>query len=415
MGTGPCTQADKYNTRSGPRLHDWTGSAARNRHAAPCRVLHLGLTGARVSVHWIPSNERVLALEDDIHDVFAVHEVEARSGGEVVVFTGQFLRSPELVFSHITERFKRRGYVPLLRQENGRDVLVAYPAPAVAAHHRPALHVALFAVTVVTTLVAGTFQYLMTARPGLDPLAALRAVPAHWTHGIPFAAALLGILGVHEFGHYFVARRYRLDVSLPYFIPFPNPFTGTMGAVIRIQSPFESRRALFDVGIAGPLAGLMVAVPVIWAGFSRYDLAPVAEALFTRPLLYQWLERAAVGPLAAGQQVALESNPLLMAGWWGLLITALNLVPVSQLDGGHIAYALFGRFHRWVARGVFGLAAVATLLNPGYIVMLALVFMMGIQHPPALNDLTPIGTPRKLLGLATLLLFLTLVTLQPFR
>jgi len=370
-----------------------------------------------VQAQWISSNDRVLALEDDLHDVFAIHEVASRGGGQVVIFTGQFLRSPELVYSQITDSFRRLGYVPLLRQENGRDVLVAYPAPAAGARPRPMVNLVLFVLTVLCTLTAGTLQYLVAADPaavGLVPL--LARVPANWVHGLPFTLALLGILGVHEFGHYFVARHYGLDVSLPYFIPFPlNPFTGTLGAVIRIQSPFESRRELFDVGIAGPLAGLVVAVPVIMLGLTQAHLARAEDALFNRPLLFQWLERLIAGPLPPGMGVDLESNALLMAGWWGLLITALNLLPVSQLDGGHIAYALFGRYHRQVAWSVFALAILATLMNPGYIVMVVLVFFLGIEHPPALNDLTPIGTPRKVLGLATLLGLATIVTLQPFR
>jgi Zn-dependent protease len=370
-----------------------------------------------LSVHWIPSNERVLALEDGIHEVFAIHEVASRGGGQVFVFTGQFLRSPELAYNQITERFRNLGYVPLLRHESGRDVVVAYPAPAVAAPPRKAINLVLFLATVVCVLASGTLQYLMVAQPMVEDLMVLvRQIPANWVHGIPFAAALLGILGVHEFGHYFLARHHRLDVSLPYFIPFPfNPFTGTLGAVIRIQSPFESRKALFDVGIAGPLAGLAVALPVLVLGLTQAKLAPVGEALFNRPLLFQWLERLVTGPHPPGMQVDLESNPLLMAAWWGLLITALNLVPVSQLDGGHIAAALFGRYSRYVAWAVFGLALAVTFFNPGYIVMLVLIFLMGVTHPPALNDLTPVGTPRKVLGIATFALLATIVTLRPFN
>ncbi len=368
-----------------------------------------------MSVHWIPSNERVLALEDDIHDVFAIHDVTARGGGQVVVFKGQFLRSPELVYSQITERFRRRGYIPLLRQEDGQDVLVAYPAPAIGRHPGLWVNGTLFAVTVLTTVLAGAFQYVVSTQPLLDPASTARATLSGWQHGLPFAAALLAILGVHEFGHYFVARHYRLDVSLPFFIPFPNPYTGTLGAVIRIQSPFESRQALFDVGIAGPLAGLAVAIPVILAGLAHARFETSAGALFNTPLLFQWLQQLVAGPLPPGAHLDLEGNPLLMAGWWGLLITALNLVPVSQLDGGHVAYSLFGRFHRYVAWVVFGLAALATLVNPSYVVMLVLVFAMGIEHPPALNDLTPVGNGRKLLGVLTFALLFTLFTFRPFN
>ncbi len=294
-------------------------------------------------------------------------------------------------------------------------MLVAYPAPAVGTQPRAWVNLVLFLVTVFTTLVAGTLQYLESHQPQADMAALLSAVPGNLWHGLPFAAALLGILGVHEFGHYFVARRYKLDVSLPFFVPFPNPYTGTMGAVIRIQSPFESRRALFDVGIAGPLAGLAVAIPVIVVGLSQARVILEDTAFVNTPLLFQWLQRLVVGPLPPGQWVDMAGSPLLMAGWWGLLITALNLVPLSQLDGGHVAYALLGSRFRYLAWLVFGLAAVVTLANLNYVLMLLLVLAMGLDHPPALNDLTPIGTTRTLLGILTLGLFLLLVTVQPFR
>jgi len=329
-----------------------------------------------------------------------------------------------MVYNEIAERFRSRGFIPLLRQEEGKDIVVAYPAPAGAGRPRPVINLLLFVATVMSTLLAGAYQAV-----GADPLLAAamdRASAAgllhlfldNWTAGVPFTAALLGILGVHEFGHYFVARYYKLDVSLPYFIPFPlNPLTGTLGAVIKIQSPFESRKALFDVGIAGPLAGLAIAIPVTAFGLMTAKLTalPPGEDLFifNEPLLFQWMARLIVGVRPEGSDILM--NPFLMAGWWGFLITALNLVPISQLDGGHVSYALFGHHHRFVSWGVFLSAVLVALrFTHGFAFMLALVFLMGIEHPPALNDLTPIGTPRKVLGSATLLLFLTLITIVPF-
>lgn len=376
-----------------------------------------------MSYHLIPSDDRVLGLEDDIREVFAVYDVSTRGGGQVIVFRGQYLRSPEMVYEQVAERFRARGFIPLLRKENGEDLLIAYPAPAVGGRSRLWVHIALFIATVISTVLVGTYQAVgsseaMSAQlERADSTADLLAFfAANWTAGVPFAAALLGILGVHEFGHYFLARYYKLDVSLPYFIPFPfNALTGTLGAVIRIQSPFESRKALFDVGIAGPIAGLVVAIPVTAFGLMQAEVVPVgADAfVFNEPLLFQWMARAIVGERPPGFDIIM--NPLLMAGWWGFFITALNLVPISQLDGGHVAYALLGHRHRFLAWTVFALAAlVAIRETPGFLLMLALVFMMGVEHPPALNDLTPIGTARKMLGIATLLAFLVLITIVPF-
>lgn len=365
----------------------------------------------------IPSDERVIDLESVLQDVFAVQDVDLRGRGQVIVFFGRYLRSPELVFEAVTDRFRARGFVPLLRREGDRDVVIAYPAPAVAGGTRTWLNVLLLVVTVFSTLMAGTFQALPETTVVASASDLVRELVANWRLGIPFAAALLGILGIHELGHYFAARRYGLDVTLPYFIPFPfNPYTGTLGAVIRIRSPFESRQALFDVGIAGPLAGLVVAIPVVAVGLLQAETVRIGAStgvtVFNEPLLFQWMALLLRGPREAGTDFVM--NPLLAAGWWGFFITALNLLPVSQLDGGHINYAVFGRYSRYVAWAAFALAAAVTFaVNPGYVVMLALVFFMGVEHPPALNDLTPISRGRRALGLISLVLFLLLVTPDP--
>lgn len=373
----------------------------------------------------IPTDPRIIAIEDDLREVFSVHDVRVRSEGRVIVLAGRFLRSPALVFEHAQRRLAERGMIPLLRQEHGKDFVIAQPAPAAAGRRRLWVNAVLLVATIVSVVAAGTFQALPEAVwLNMDlsgEVAATRAmagaIAEHWTLGIPFAAALLGILGVHELGHYFVARHYKLDVSLPYFIPFPiNYLTGTLGAVIRIESPFQSRRALFDVGIAGPLAGLAVALPVVALGLADAELVRIDPSaggmVFQEPLLFQWMAHLIAGPRPPGFD--LQMNPLLMAGWWGFLVTALNLLPVSQLDGGHISYAMFGRYHTAVAWGMFGMAAaVALAKSPGYLLMLGLVFLMGLTHPPALDDVSSIGTPRRILGGLTLLLFFLLATPQP--
>ncbi|MFN8423123.1 MAG: site-2 protease family protein [Anaerolineae bacterium] len=393
---------------------------------------------------FIPSDPAILALEDDIADVFSIHDVRVQGGGKAIVFIGQFLRSPAMVYEAVAERFAARDRVPVLRREGGRDVLVAQLAPAARKARRVRTNVVLFVLTVCSTLYAGTrqnipeaafsaFQASLTALT-VSPEAAMSArlacawvatgryfgmILANVGYGVLYAVAIIGILGVHELGHYFMARYYRLDVSLPYFIPFPYPLTGTMGAVIRIDSPFSSRKALFDVGIAGPLAGLAVAIPVIVVGLSKATLVPavgqdVAGLVYSEPLLFRFLAWLVIGTRPAGVDLAM--NPLLTAGWLGLLVTALNLFPVSQLDGGHIGYAVFGRAQRYIAWLAYGVAVlVALTTSPGYIVMLVLVFLMGLNHPPALDDITDIGTPRRALGIATLLLFFALATPNPIQ
>ena len=277
-----------------------------------------------MSFNWIPSHPRVLELEDLVGDVFAIHDTSTRSGNKIVVLRGEFLRSPEMVYETLAPRFKDRGYIPVLRSEDGFDVVMAYPAPPGGSGSRLWLHALLFVATVLSTLWAGASQ---ETGQFLGPTGFL----ANWHLGLAFSVPLLTILGVHEFGHYFVARAYGLDVSLPYFIPFPvSPLVGTLGAVIRIQSPFESRKALFDVGIAGPLAGLVVAIPVVaWgllnAEMASFDPELAAVTVFNEPLLFQWMADLIVDERPEGMDLVM--NPYLMAGWLGFLIIDLRQFP----------------------------------------------------------------------------------------
>lgn len=217
-----------------------------------------------------------------------------------------------------------------------------------AATRGPAIHVLLFLATVGSVLLAGA-GFATPADAPLDTGADfLRHLASGWTFAVP----LLAILLVHEFGHYIAARLHHVDASLPYFLPLPilSPF-GTMGAVIAMRGRIRSRDALLDIGAAGPLAGLVVAIPALAIGLSLSPVAPLAPGGFQegQSLLYLALKRLVVGPIPDGSDVHL--HPTAVAGWAGLLVTMLNLLPFGQLDGGHVAYALFGprqdRYARW--------------------------------------------------------------------
>lgn len=236
---------------------------------------------------------------------------------------------------------------------------------------RPLWNIALLLATLVTTTWAGALHR------GVD----LLAEPGRWAVGLPYALALLAILGVHELGHYIAARRHRIPVSLPYFIPAPF-FLGTFGAFIRMGASARSRNAYFDVSVAGPLAGLVVAVLAIALGAAAYapgggpGMDPDSSLLFS--LLYRWAGGpAGQGPVALG--------PIAFAGWLGLLVTALNLLPVGQLDGGHITYALLGaRRARALGTVVIGaLVALGFLYSPHWLMWAAVVWALGgVGHPP---------------------------------
>jgi membrane-associated protease RseP (regulator of RpoE activity) len=262
-----------------------------------------------------------------------------------------------------------------------------------------------FLATLYSTTVAGA-ALAQNAPWTFTLLGSLALKPAAWLDGLPYAAAVLFILGVHEMGHYVACRLYRIDASPPFFLPGPNPF-GTFGAVIRIRAPFTDRRALFDVGVAGPIAGFIAALPILIYGLWHSDVtnAPPGEGILVLPsclltrLMYPLF-------LPAGGDVVF--HPLFVAAWLGLFATALNLLPIGQLDGGHILYALSPRAHRLIS-----LAGIPTLCLIGYrwegyhLIVFAILFaIIGIRHPRPIDDVTPLGAARLVVALIGLLVFL---------
>ncbi len=281
-----------------------------------------------------------------------------------------------------------------------------WPAPKPP---RRLLHLGLLLATVVTTVIAGALQQ------GVNPL----ETPELLYQGIPFSFTLLLILGTHEMGHYLVSRRHHLDVTLPYFIPAPPiPFIiGTFGAFIRIRSPIKDKRALLDVGCAGPLTGFLVAIPVILVGLklSAITVTGGGEESLTlgEPLLFKLLSWLVLGPMTPEQNVIL--HPVAFAGWIGLLVTALNLLPVGQLDGGHVAYALFPEYHRYISLGVLGLLVVCGVIFwQGWLFWAVLIAFLGWRHPPPYQFWVPLDRRRRVLGIITIVVFVLTFTPAPF-
>lgn len=225
--------------------------------------------------------------------------------------------------------------------------------------------------------------------------------------GFVYSAAVMAILLFHEMGHYLQAKRYHVPASLPYFIPMPINPLGTMGAVIVQAAGFANRKALFDIAISGPLAGLLLALPITYWGLTQSEYKPFPDQpgtlIFGDPLILSWMAEWILGPQPEGKEIVL--NPLLFAGWVGIFITALNLIPIGQLDGGHILYTLLGRKAHYVAMGiVFGAAGCMYWYGSyHYAMMLVLVLLMGVKHPPTSNDAIELGWPRIILGWLTLL------------
>lgn len=269
----------------------------------------------------------------------------------------------------------------------------------------PVLHISLFLVTLFCTLVAGTLQQ------NINPI----DNPGLLWKGIPFSFTLLLILGAHEFGHYFIARKHHINVTLPYFIPAPS-FIGTFGAFIKIRSPIMDRRILLDVGAAGPLAGLCVTIPVLLVGLSlseiRYETVETGLSLGSSMLfsIMSWIVHGSV-PESAN----IILHPIAFSGWIGLLVTSLNLLPVGQLDGGHVAYAVIGPRHGIVAKAVLVILVILGAVGwVGWLVWAVILIFMGIHHPPVIYDWIPLDAKRKVVGWLTISVFVITFTPMPF-
>jgi membrane-associated protease RseP (regulator of RpoE activity) len=301
------------------------------------------------------------------------------------------------------------------------------PGEQASAKSRARLHLLLLALTALTTTLTGagmSAPIVVSPEPGLveeifAPIIAvyLNASAGNFlpiANGLLFTFTLLVILGAHELGHYFACRYYNIQATLPFFIPAPPVITpfGTFGAVIKIREPIRSRRALFDIGIAGPLAGFAFALPAAIIGLTFARAAATQEPpeggiLFNDPLLFIAIQKALALPKM------IEWNPIYWAAWGTMLVTALNLFPVGQLDGGHVIYAVFGRrVHRVLSVIVCAATVSLALLAiwqgqpPVYVLWsLVLLFLLRVGHPPIVED-EPLGRARTLVAIAAAIIFL---------
>jgi membrane-associated protease RseP (regulator of RpoE activity) len=375
--------------------------------------------GRRADVLPLPS-EDLLETEERLReaaaDVLVVRERQIR--GAVILFRGDLQVAHERALDALLARFAPLGYTPILKRDGDGVMVQAWPALDAGQRPQRTRALVLFGLTVLSTFLAGAYFV------GSDTFDQFRAMPfPGWlVSGTPFAVTLLAILGVHEFGHYFTARHYGASVSLPYFIPMPPiylptlgviPTFGTLGAIIRMRSLVRDRNALFDIAAAGPLAGLAVAIPALILGLTWSRVVPATgehgfggfgHSLFTR--LFVYLRFGSVDGLDV------MTHPMADAAWVGCFVTALNLIPVGQLDGGRIAYAMSAKWHRalGVTTWVVLLALGALTGSVNWFVWAALLFfLVGFDHSPPLDDLTPLSPGRRLLGVICLLLVVLLI------
>lgn len=281
----------------------------------------------------------------------------------------------------------------------------------------------LLALTLLTTAAMGAHlaENFRHNRPAiqidqdLGNLAQIWSNPAFLLQGLPFALCLLGILLAHELGHFLACLHYRVDASLPYFIPAPT-LIGTLGAFIRIRSPILSKRILFDIGVAGPLAGFALLLPILAIGLAYSKVIPGiayrGDLIFGVPPVLQLLERL-IFPGVPATDIYL--HPVARAAWVGVFATALNLLPIGQLDGGHILYSLVGEKHRMLSRVfVAALVPIGIFYWYGWLFWAGLLFFFGMRHP-AIYDSSALDLERRKLGWLALVVFLLSFTLAPFQ
>jgi hypothetical protein len=361
-------------------------------------------------------------MERAVSEFLAVYDVTLGIEGQpqAIRLRGHLRVPADKAYPEISDRLRELGYTAILRRDDEVDLdeLVAVPG-AQPEVERPRfwVHGLLFGATVLTTLYVGAG--MSEARP----LGDLWWPIFHLWEGWPFALSLLTILLAHEMGHYVASLRNGVAASLPYFIPLPIPdflgnVLGTLGAVIRMKGIIPNRRVMLDIGAAGPLTGLIVTIPVLVIGLwmSHIEPLPVDQvySMEGNSLLYLLVKFALFGRWLPSHGVDVFIHPVAFAGWAGLLVTSLNLIPAGQLDGGHVLYSLIGdraQLLRWPI--IAGLAGLGLLVWQGWFLWAGLVYFLGRGHPPPLDGLTQLGVGRKVLAVLVLAVFVLTFTPQP--
>jgi membrane-associated protease RseP (regulator of RpoE activity) len=356
-------------------------------------------------------------------------------------YRGQLLGDSVEAYDQLAEALRPYDVTPLFRLEEGRQVVLLVRGTI---HPRPSkvwVNLLLFGLTLLSVLFAG-------AAYGYSPVSTtmfgqIWELINHIWIGWPFAVSLLTILLAHEFGHYFVGRARGAAVTLPYFIPFPFSPIGTMGAFIQMKSIPRNKRALFDLAVAGPLAGLVVAIPVLLLGLSQsalgivtkfpgvfaegnsllYLLAkfvvfgkllPTSGNLSGLPLLVHWISYFFVGNPSPIGSTDVMINQVAWAGWVGLLVTFLNLIPAGQLDGGHVIYAIFGKRVNRIVPVILVLTVLLGFFWSGWWLWAFLIFLLGRSHAEPLDQITQLDSRRKVLALVMLAIFFVVLMPVPF-
>ncbi len=356
----------------------------------------------------VVSLEAVEQLRNDIADLFIVYDTTLDQPQHGYVrFRGQFIIDPADCFDELRMRFERHGFTPMIRHDTERVAVIGLPVVFNPPESNWIFNLALFILTIASTLWVGA-NFPSTLMETL-------------TDGWPFSLSIMLILGAHELGHYFAARYHKVPVTLPYFIPMPLSIIGTMGAFIRLKSPVKNRRALLDVGVAGPIAGMVFALPILIYGLSISEIGPLPQVgsyfLEGNSILYALLKVMIFGEFLPSNGMDVTLSPVAWAGWVGFLVTGLNLIPLGQLDGGHIAYVLFGKRAKqlfWpIIVGLVGLALITGATT--WYFWVAMLYFLGRRHAEPLDDVTELDPRRRAVAIFALITFLLVFVPTPLQ
>ncbi len=396
----------------------------------------------------------ITRLSSLVARVLAVHDTTLGAPGQGYRFRfrGRLVKDSAEAYDELAQSLRPLGFTPLFRMEGEDHVVLLVPG---VSHPRPSnrmVNLVLFLLTLISVLFVGasmSYSGPATSPAGGEPslLSYLFDVARSLPAGLPFAVSLLGILGVHEFGHYFAARFNRTEVTLPYFIPLPLSYLGTMGAFISMKEPPRNRRVLVDIAVAGPLAGLLVAIPVLLYGLTLSHIEPLPTSIagspgfmlegnsllyllskyfvfgkllpqpahYALPPLIYWARYLLVGsPIPLGG-LDVMLHPVAWAGWAGLMVTGMNLIPAGQLDGGHLLYTLFGAKTNRVLPAIVIALGLLSIVWPGWLLFLLLILVFGRVHAEPLDQITHLNARRKALAVIGLIVFVLVFTPIPLK